>query len=610
MHDELVVSLSQANRVSMNSRATPFESLVSQCIMQEVLLAILAVCLLIFPLVAPGQTVANITIHGLEGELLEQATANITVAEQLPAATGSRALKRRLKQAVNEIDNALRANGYYSASITPRIEEKEGVNHFHFDVVKGDPIRVASVDIEFIGPGAEFPPFLDWHREFPLQEGDILVDHHYESAKTSLQRLARKYGFFDARLATSEIRVDIEAASADIIIIFQTGPRYTYGELQLEQDYFDAPYLERFFNIRPGQAFNNDDLQALHQRFAASPHFSSIRINPQVTERSDETVPVFIELQRKKRDRYYAGLGYSTDLGVRGKLGMERRYVNRKGHFLDALLDYAELRQQVLLRYNIPLTQPYSDTLSISYQYNDRRDEDLKSRVNGLDVSRIWKRGMNDWQYGIWLFKTDNELDGQFSEGRFLAATTGWSRTRADNRLFPRRGWQLGLNLVGASESLASTESFLQARANGTLILPSIGQDRLLLRGRLGRTLIDDFDTLPKQLRFYAGGDNSVRGYAFESLAPRNENGSLVGGDSLIFASAEYEHYFTPQIAGAVFWDTGNAFFFGEPVELAHGAGVGLHLNLPFGVFRLDVANALSKDDRPWRLHVTLRPDL
>ena len=64
------------------------------------------------------------------------------------------------------------------------------------------------------------------------------------------------------------------------------------------------------------------------------------------------------------------------------------------------------------------------------------------------------------------------------------------------------------------------------------------------------------------------------------------------------------------KIAAAIFWDTGNAFFAGEDIDLSHGAGVGLHLNLPFGVFRFDVANALSKPDRPWRVHVTLRPDL
>lgn len=576
---------------------------------RKMVLQVLAGFIWLMPFIAFSQNVTAIEITGLDGELLKQATANITVSREIAAATSSRTLGRRLRQAVTQIENALKVNGYYSSVISTRVEEGEP-RRVYFDVSLGDPVKIGSVQINISGDGAEFRAFQGWNREFALQPGDILVDTLYEEALTELQRAARKYGFFDSRISTREILVDLSAQLADIHIAFETGPRFHYGEIRLDQDYFDTDFLQRYFNIEPGQLFDNDDLQALHQRFAASSYFSSIRVSPVLDERAGDEVPVSIELVRNKRDRYFAGLGYSTDLGVRGRLGMERRYVNSRGHHLSALLDYAELKRQVRFAYNIPLSRPYSENLVLSYVFSDRRDEDLKSRVNGIDATRVWKRGMHDWQYGIWFFTAENELDGEQSEGKFLAPSAGWSYSRADNFLFPRKAWQLGVNLVGAAESVASTESFLQARLNTTLILPAFEYDRLLLRGRLGRTFIDNFAVLPKQLRFYAGGDNSVRGYEYQTLAPYNDNGSLVGGDSLIFASAEYEHYFKPEIAAAVFWDSGNAFFAGDTIDLANGAGVGLHLNLPFGVFRLDVANALSKPDRPWRLHVTLRPDL
>ncbi len=564
----------------------------------------------LLPAVASGQAAAEIEITGLDGVLLEQAAANITVANQLAAATSQRALDRRLRQAMAQIDNALKASGYYSAAITPHVEEDTEHRRIRFEVDKGQPVIIDSVQIEITGDGADFDPFLDWRSAFPLQSGDILVDKHYQDAITELQRTARKYGFFDSRISTREIRINRSTQQADIFITFETGPRYRYSEIRLDKDYFDEDFLQRFFNIEPGQYFNNDDLQALHQHYAASGYFSSIRISPVLDEREGDKIPVSIELQRRKRDRYFAGVGYSTNLGIRGKLGMERRYVNSRGHGFDVLIDYADLKRLALFDYEIPLARPYAESLHFTYQYNDRRDKDLKSLVNGIDVSRVWKHGLNDWQYGLWLFSVDNELDDEFSEGSFLAPTAGWSYARADNPLFPRSAWQLAINLIGASQSIVSSESFLQAQLKANLILPVIEHDRLLLRGRVGRILVDDFSVLPKQLRFYAGGDNSVRGYEFESLAPHNENGSLTGGDSLVFGTIEYEHYFKPMVGAAVFWDAGTAFFADDAVQLAHGAGVGLRLKLPFGVFRIDVANALSKPDRPWRLHVTLRPDL
>jgi translocation and assembly module TamA len=571
---------------------------------------VLAVLMVLLPATVSSQTNAEIEITGLEGELLAQATANITVATELATATSSRSRDRRLHQAVAQIDNALKANGYYSAVITPHVEEESGQRRYRFEVDKGDPVIIDSVQLDITGDGAGFDAFQDWRSAFPLQPGDVLIDKHYQDAITELQRTARRYGFFDSRVSAREIRINRSVQQAGIHITFETGVRYRYSEIRLIKDYFDDDFLQRFLNIQPGQFFNNDDLQTLHQRFAASGHFSSIRASPVLDEREGDKIPISIELQKRKRDRYFAGLGYSTNLGVHGKLGMERRFVNPRGHSFDSLLYYSELRRLAQFNYKIPLSRPYAEELILSYQYSDRRDEDLQSRVNGIDASHVWKHGLNDWQYGLRLFTVDNELDNEFSEANFLTPTVGWGYARADNILFPRHAWQLGINLTGASQSIVSTESFLQAQLNATLILPLFERDRLLLRSRLGRTLIDDFSVLPKQLRFYAGGDNTVRGYEFESLAPHNENGSLVGGDSLVFGSVEYEHLFKPIIGAAVFWDTGTAFFADEALQLAHGAGVGLRLNLPFGVVRFDVANALSKPDRPWRLHVTLRADL
>lgn len=571
---------------------------------------LLAALMGLLPATVSSQTNAEIEITGLEGELLEQATANITVASELAAASSSRSQGRRLRQAVAQIDNALKANGYYSAIITPHVEEESGQRRYRFVVDKGDPVRIDSLQLEISGDGADFDPFLDWRSTFPLHPGDILVDKHYQDAITELQRTARRYGFFDSRISKREIRINRSAQQADIHITFETGLRYRYSEIRLLEDYFDEDFLQRFFNIEVGQFFNNDDLQRLHQHYAASGYFSSIRVSPVLDEREGDKIPISIELQKRKRDRYFAGAGFSTDLGVHGKLGLERRFVNQRGHSFDSEFYYSELRKLVQLNYTIPLSRPYAEDLILSYLYNDRRDEDLKSRVNGIEASRVWKHGLSNWQYGLQLFTVDNELDNEFSEGSFLTPTTGWGYAHADNILFPRYAWRLGINLTGASQSIASTESFLQTQLTATLILPLFERDRLLLRSRLGRTLIDDFSVLPKQLRFYAGGDSSVRGYEFESLAPHNESGSLTGGDSLVFGSVEYEHYFNPMIGVAVFWDAGNAFFAEDAIELVHGAGVGLRLNLPFGVFRFDVANALSKPGRPWRLHVTLRPDL
>jgi translocation and assembly module TamA len=144
----------------------------------------------LLPAEASAQAAAEIEITGIDGLLLEQATANITVANQLAAATSQRALDRRLRQAGGQIDNALKANGYYSAVITPHVEVEAEQRWIRFVVDKGQPVIIDSVQLEITGDGADFDPFLDWCSSFPLQYGDILVDKHYQDAITELQRTA------------------------------------------------------------------------------------------------------------------------------------------------------------------------------------------------------------------------------------------------------------------------------------------------------------------------------------------------------------------------------------------------------------------------------------
>jgi translocation and assembly module TamA len=109
-------------------------------------------------------------------------------------------------------------------------------------------------------------------------------------------------------------------------------------------------------------------------------------------------------------------------------------------------------------------------------------------------------------------------------------------------------------------------------------------------------------------VRFFAGGDNSVRGYKFESLGPEDETGKVIGGSGLLTASFEYEHPLINRWSIAVFVDSGNAFT-GSRFEPKTGAGVGARWQSPLGPVRIDLAFPLD-DDEDARLHVSLGPDL
>jgi translocation and assembly module TamA len=131
---------------------------------------------------------------------------------------------------------------------------------------------------------------------------------------------------------------------------------------------------------------------------------------------------------------------------------------------------------------------------------------------------------------------------------------------------------------------------------------------RVRVRGEIGTSAVGEFEELPAQYRFFAGGDNSVRGYAYEELSPVDAEGNKVGGRHLLTASVELQRDLPRNFVAAVFVDAGNAFNkFGDPLE--YSAGVGVRYRLPFLSIGIDVAQSISEPDRSPRFHINFTPE-
>ena len=135
---------------------------------------------------------------------------------------------------------------------------------------------------------------------------------------------------------------------------------------------------------------------------------------------------------------------------------------------------------------------------------------------------------------------------------------------------------------------------------------------KLILRGEAGHTFSGSFLDLPPSLRFYAGGDRSVRGYDWHEIGPRVEvDGDVyyTGASNVVTASVEYERYFKGPWGAAVFVDSGSAFE-GKRPDMHTGVGVGVRWRSPVGPVRIDIARGLKSPDSPFTLHFAIGADL
>jgi translocation and assembly module TamA len=382
-----------------------------------------------------------------------------------------------------------------------------------------------------------------------------------------------------------------------------------FGPVTFEQDFLSESYLRGYINFNEGDPFANDVLIELQKSLYDSGQFNRVEVAASRDEAVDLAVPVKLILEPGPSRRFTAGVGYGTDTGPRFRTGWEHRRVNRDVHRLRADLLVSRIKTRLSGRYSIPLRRPRTDTLEYSAAAARERVGEIDSDSLLLGVSRNWLRGRTS--YSAFLKYLWENYDVATDEGRttLLIPGLGLSYVKADNRVVTGKGYRVDWELQGSDDGILSDFSFLQARLTVKTIYSLGKHGRIIIRAEGGSTWVNDFSAMPATLRFFAGGDQSVRGFAYKSLGPEDASGRTVGGPYLLVGSIEYEHRLTEKWSGAVFSDIGNALDDpGDPLE--RGTGAGLRWKTVIGLVRLDVAWAVSREDNPWRIHLNIGPDL
>ena len=342
--------------------------------------------------------------------------------------------------------------------------------------------------------------------------------------------------------------------------------------------------------------------------------------------REEKKIPVIVTLNADRLNSAEVGAGYGSDTGARVRGQYRRAIVNRRGHSFDANVELSQIRQSIDGRYNIPYKHPLNDYISLVGGY-EREERDDVAQGNGLmiesavaGVDRIIKRPRGSWQHTFGLryrldrITQDGVLDSEEIPDAFLANPNeqqqsllfGYevARTTSDKRVNPGKGFRQTYKVELGSETLLSDADMAIVNA-GWRFIYSLGENdnhQFVGRGDLGYIFTEDFTKVPYNLRYFTGGDQTVRGFDYKSLSPE-ENGFKIGGQALAVGSLEYNYQFKEGWRAAVFSDVGNAYDKDFNTPTAYSVGLGLRWASPIGPIRVDVASGISDDDHPIRIH-------
>jgi translocation and assembly module TamA len=554
----------------------------------------------------------EVIVEGVEGDAL----VNVQKALSLPAGLVREGKVDRLwlehfeRQAAGQVHDAMEPFGYYNARVTTAIETgREGEYRLRVKVVPGEPVRLTGVRMVVQGPGVREKSLQELAAGFPLREGNVLQQQKYEEAKGALLSRAQDLGYLDAAFPVHEIRITKGAATASIDLVLETGEQYRFDEVRLEgAPAYPEKFLRRYLAFRPDEVFSYAKLGETQLNFANSERFKEVIVTPAKEEARELRVPVLVELKPAPRRLLRPGIGYGTDTG--GRFTVRYRDLNmfRRGHELDTNLYIAERLQGVATSYTVPSSRAINSSTGVRLNLQREEATTFLSELASAEVNR--NRAFGRGELGTVYLRLQQEqftIASQKSSARLVLPGIRFVENHFDNPVRPSRGHRYALELRGTHQYLGSDTGLVQFIAEGNALVPLPWRLGLFMRAKVGTTLPSDpLRDIPPSLRFFAGGDNSVRGYPYQSLGPRDATGQVVGGKHLLVGSIELRRQLFEKWGVSLFYDAGNAFSDLTGVRLFQGAGAGVHYYTPVGALNLYLARQIGVAEPAFHIHFTV----
>ena len=593
----------------------------------------LVACTLAAPLLAaPG---VNVEVRGVDEQLRANVLAYLSFERYRKGGVGLDAdtVERLHNRVERETQAALRPFGYYEPQVQSSVTNLgHGDWKVVVDIKPGRPVQVAHIEVRVDGPGGNDPQFQRILRHLPLKVGDRLNQAEYDTIKGDLQRTAATYGYFDARMTRNQLQVDPPHYTADIALELDTGARYRFGPTTFHQKVIKESLARRYLRYHQGEPY--DLTQVLRTQFALddAQYFANLEVRPGDPDHKTHTVAIDIRADAARRNRYSFGGGYATDTGARGTLGYEDRRINDSGHSFSVELQFAQItRYNVQTHYVIPVGDPAVENISLNGKIEQQTLADVTAYTQSAgpsftDVAGGWQ---TVWQVNA-VRTTSEDINGTTTD-RLLVPELDLASVPTGYLGEPLFVHPFFAELKGSDSVLGSDASFIQLHMQAERVFHLGSKWHLLLRDELGASLVSRFSDLPTIYRFFAGGDNSVRGFYYNELSPtdpvcttgpngqflRTASGACqsvagtikVGGKDVITGTVEVIRDLPNNLGVATFFDYGNAFdHFGT--QLYYSAGVGLRVRLPVMTLGIDIAQPLNVPGAGPRLHINFSPKL
>ena len=573
-----------------------------------------------FPPVSLSSDIAvqyNVSSTGItDSELrkfIEDISDTISLKERPPASLSL--LQKRIEQDIPRMISGLRSRGYYSARVDYDLNTGARPVNVRFRITPGPPFILKSVDVQIEGEALSLKGELLSNNKIRSSVGSPINSKQVIDIQDAMKRWLMNRGFPQVSMNKPCVIIDHSTQTASVTYIIRSGPKALFGDVHVEGlRSVDESFVRKRIPWKEGDVFNAGQLSDARKNLSDTLLFTTVDVEEGQTIDKQGRIAVYIQLRERKHRTIRAGVSFKTDEGPGGKVSWEHRNMFNKGERLNVSgimsgIDYSAeglfhkpdfFRNDQILKLNVRLAEDHPDTFtsrSMTSLANVERSLSEKDSLGagiGYRMSRITQFGRED----------------RFN---LISLSLGFDRDTRKGLLDPTAGGHLSIQMTPFQGIFGTDLTFLQGQVGYSHYFRLSTHPYLVLaaKGDVGATQGASYQDIPADIRFYAGGGGSVRGYAYQTAGPLLD-GVPTGGNSLISLSTELRTKLSDTIGLVFFIDGGSVFLSSLPDfegDFFWGAGVGFRYFTTIGPLRFDVGLPLNRRDGmddPFQIYVSL----